>query len=81
MLEDVESLEEQREILMNYHEGKTNHRGILETYQKLKEKYYWSNIYNDIQKYINHCDICLYIYLGKIKIICHLKQMNLIMII
>ena len=58
LLEDVESLEEQKEILINYHEGKTNHRGILETYQKLKRKYYWPNIFNDIQKYINNCDIC-----------------------
>ena len=58
LLDDVESLEEQKEILINYREGKTNHRGMLETYQKLKQKYYWPNIFNDIQKYINNCDIC-----------------------
>jgi len=58
ILEDIESVEEQEEILINYHEGKTNHRGILETSQKLKQKYYWPNLYNDIQKCINKCDIC-----------------------
>ena len=40
MLEDVESPETQIENIMNYHEGKTNHRGIQETYLKLKGKYY-----------------------------------------
>jgi len=49
ILEDVELLEEQKEILINYHEGKTNHRAMLGTYQKLKQKYYWPNIYSDIQ--------------------------------
>ena len=58
MREDIETLDEQIETIMNYHEGKTNHRGILETYQKLKQKYYWPNLYNDIQKYINNCEIC-----------------------
>ena len=51
ILEDIESVEEQKEILINYHEGKTNHRGILETYQKLKQKYYWPNLYNDVHKH------------------------------
>jgi len=38
ILEDIESVEEQKDILTNYHEGKTNHRGILETYQNLKQR-------------------------------------------
>lgn len=58
MLQDVITLEDQLEIVSNYHLGKTNHRGILETYQKLKRRYYWPNMFRDIQKYINNCDIC-----------------------
>ena len=57
ILEDVELLEQQKEILINYHEGKTNHRGMLETYQKLKQKYYWPNMCSDVQKTINNCEI------------------------
>jgi len=59
ILEDVESLETQTEHILNYHEGKTNHRGIQETYLKLKGKYYWPKMYNDIQRFINNCEICL----------------------
>lgn len=58
ILEDKLTIEEQLETIQNYHLGKTNHRGILETYQKLKRKYYWPNMLVDIQKYINNCDIC-----------------------
>jgi len=58
LLEDVESRETQLENVLNYHEDKTNHRGIQETYLKLKNKYYWPKIYNDIQRYINNCEIC-----------------------
>ena len=32
LLEDVESSETQLENILNYHEGKTNHRGIQKTY-------------------------------------------------
>ena len=59
LAEDIESPENQIETIMNYHEGKTNHRGIQETYLKLKNKYYWPNMLVDIQKYINNCEICL----------------------
>ena len=59
LLEDVESSETQLENILNYHEGKTNHRGIQETYLKLKNKYYWPKMYNNIQKFINNCEICL----------------------
>ena len=31
---------------------------ILETHQKLKQRYYWPNMYHDIQKVINNCEIC-----------------------
>ena len=45
-------------IIRNYHEGKTNHRGIDETECRIKEKYYWPNLKNSIETYINECEIC-----------------------
>ena len=59
LAEDFESPETQIETIINYREGKTNHRGIQETYFKLKSKFYWPNMLTDIQKYINNCEICL----------------------
>lgn len=41
-----------------YHEGKTCHRGIAETYNRLKRNYYWPNMQQLISKIINACDIC-----------------------
>lgn len=58
LLEDKLTIEDQLKTVQNYHLGKTNHRGILETYQKLKRNFYWPNMFIDIQKYINNCDIC-----------------------
>lgn len=58
LLEDVKLSDDQLQTIINYHSGKTNHRGILETNQKLKQKYYWPNMYIIIQKYINNCNLC-----------------------
>lgn len=56
---DIENEDEIQEIINNYHTGKTNHRGVQETYEKIKRKYYWPNIKNYVQNFINNCDICL----------------------
>jgi hypothetical protein len=56
---DVTSEDDKNEIIGNYHVGKTNHRGIQETYEQIKKKYYWPNLKNYIQNYINKCEICL----------------------
>ena len=57
-LEDVEDPEEQLTILERYHSGKTNHRGIEETYNRLKDKYFWPKLQQSIENYINECDAC-----------------------
>lgn len=46
------------ETIQLYHEGKTNHRGSQEAFEKLKQKYYWNNMLTTIQEYINKCKIC-----------------------
>lgn len=55
---DVTDETEVQEIIQAYHEGKTNHRGMEETEQRIKNKYYWPNIKTSIQMYINQCEIC-----------------------
>lgn len=50
---------EQIEIIKKYHEGKNIHRGIQETYSKIKKNYYWPNQLMTIQKLINSCETCI----------------------
>lgn len=57
-LEDVKEYLRQQEIIKQYHEGKTNHRGINECYLALSRKYYWPKMKEEITKYINECRIC-----------------------
>lgn len=56
---DVTHEDDRIETIDNYHIGKTNHRGIQETYDKIRRKYYWPNMKNYIQNFINKCEICL----------------------
>lgn len=56
---DVTTVEEVNEVINNYHVGKTNHRGVQETYEKIKRRYYWPNMKNDIRNNINQCENCL----------------------
>lgn len=58
LLNDVEENLDQTEIIDQYHSGKTNHRGIEETYNRLKEKYFWPKMQISIQEFINECDVC-----------------------
>lgn len=55
---DVIEKKEIPTIIQNYHESKSNHRGIEETEKRIKEKYYWPNIKDAIQKFINECETC-----------------------
>src|SRR5215216_116252 len=53
-------LPEQTElILFNLHKDLTGaYLGIETTYEKLKERYYWPQMYESVRKYIQHCDTC-----------------------
>lgn len=57
-LTDIEDPDQQTNIVQNYHEGKTNHRGMTETHLKLCERYYWPNQLKTIQNFINQCETC-----------------------
>ena len=58
ILRDVQDENDQQNIIKNHHEGKTNHRGIIETESRIRKSYYWPGIKNDVTKYINVCEIC-----------------------
>lgn len=45
-------------IIRKYHDGKTNHRGINETYLSLSKTYYWPKLKEAITKFINECAVC-----------------------
>lgn len=58
LLPEIENQEDQLEIIKNYHESKTNHRGVKETTSRLKTSYYWTNMRPMIEEYIRNCEIC-----------------------
>lgn len=59
LMRDIENIPDQTKIVQEYHSGTTNHRGITETLEHLKRKYYWPNMKKTIQKFINNCETCL----------------------
>lgn len=57
-IENVKQYLRQQEIIRNYHDGKTNHRGINECYLALSKKYFWPKMKEQIAKFIGECTIC-----------------------
>ena len=55
---DVTDKKDIHDIIQKYHEGKSNHRGIEETTERIKKTYYWPNLKNAVQLFINNCEIC-----------------------
>lgn len=46
-------------ILSAYHDApSSSHNGIHRTYYKIKKRFYWHNMYDDICTYINSCTSC-----------------------
>lgn len=54
----TDSERDQVDIVRKYHEGKTCHRGINETYAQLKRNYWWNNMKETITAIINGCEMC-----------------------
>lgn len=55
----IENINEQNQLICKYHEGKTLHRGIQETYKHIHRNYHWPNMLKTIQNYIGKCEKCL----------------------
>src|ERR1700741_369143 len=46
-------------ILFNLHKDRSGaHLGIETTYEKVKERYYWPQMYEDVRQYIKNCENC-----------------------
>lgn len=58
LVNNIENQDEKLLLIKHQHESKTNHRGITETYDRLKQNYYWSNMKDDVTKSINDCVAC-----------------------
>lgn len=54
-IENVKEYFRQQEIIRNYHDGKTNHRGITECYLALSKKSFWLKMKEQIAKFIGEC--------------------------
>lgn len=48
-----------RRVLCEYHDAPYGgHLGLDKTYARLKNKYYWRNMYADVKSYVNSCHLC-----------------------
>lgn len=46
-------------VLRELHDAPASgHLGILRTYTRLKERFYWNGMYKSVQKYVTACDKC-----------------------
>lgn len=59
LLETVREPERQTEITLAYHQGKTNHRGVPETVQALKRRYFWWGMEQTVRTVVGQCQVCL----------------------
>lgn len=54
----VEDEDEQKQIIIKHHEGKTVHRGIKETIARIRRNYYWQNLQETVTAVLNACEVC-----------------------
>lgn len=59
MTQDILDEDERTAIIKKHHEGVTNHRGIDECHLRLKRDFYWPNMRESIQRFINNCELCV----------------------
>ena len=57
-VDTVENEEEQNRIVLSYHIGKTNHRGVQETVDHLRRSYYWIDMPRTVKQIISSCTVC-----------------------
>ena len=48
-----------KDVLLSYHDGPGgSHFGFDKTYSSIKAKYYWPNMYTNVEKHVKSCDPC-----------------------
>jgi len=55
------NIRDQEAIILSLHEGSegdSNHRGILGTFNKIRERYFWDDMYNQVKEVVQSCYVC-----------------------
>ena len=46
-------------VLQEAHDSPlAGHMGIFKTYRKLRQRFYWKGLKEDVQKHVNECKVC-----------------------
>ena len=53
-------------VVKQYHD-QNGHMGVQKTFDSIRQKYYWPNLFKEINKYVNECTICRTRSLQKIR--------------
>ena len=53
-------------VVQQYHD-QNGHMGVQKTFDSISQKYYWPNLFKEINKYVNECTICQTRSLQKIR--------------
>ncbi|KAL7295007.1 hypothetical protein TKK_0011610 [Trichogramma kaykai] len=56
---DIPKEKDRKDIITDLHTSHTGgHKGISQTYAKIRERYYWTGMRNDIQNFVRKCPEC-----------------------
>ena len=56
-----------KQLVKEQYYNKNGHMGIEKTYDSIKGKYYWPNMYKELYQHVNSCVICQRRNLRKVK--------------
>ena len=45
-------------VVTGCHKGGEGHASVIQTYQKVRDRFYWPGMFLDVQKYIKSCPVC-----------------------
>ncbi|CAF4868779.1 unnamed protein product [Pieris macdunnoughi] len=54
----IDDENEQKAVILKFHLGKTCHRGIQETFTRIRRHFFWNNMKETISAVINSCEVC-----------------------
>lgn len=61
-------IEDRKEIIREYHEATIGgHKGVTKTYKRVRERYYWPNMKNQIEEFVTRCEACQLKKLTRVK--------------
>ena len=45
-------------VIAGCHQGMEGHMSVMKTFQKVRDRFYWPGMYNDVQRYVKYCAGC-----------------------